>query len=370
LSLEKANLMKLTTTNSAGSAISLRDMATFIAVEPELTIAKSNNAVAPVTGADTVDYTVNVASVADAGPGSPSDEYARAEDTVVTDDLPAPITCADVTLDVIAGVTGTCVGSQIEWTIAVLDAADSIDLTYTVNVPDTVAPGQTYTNTATITTFDQTNNDGGTTTYTPGTTDNSQISTPDSVLVKLQQSSISEAGNIQNASLLATADEATIGELVAYQLSVDIPAGVTLYDANYRDLLPANMTIVGGVTGTYDDDISGGAAASAMPIVGFSFNWPSPAATLPPRSRPAWPCCCWVPGWCCSLVAVARHRWSISVKDFDGTQFAIASFVDGDDVALCVCDGELSRAGGRAKRATGSHLTGNDLIDLQRRHVT
>ncbi len=272
-SLEKANLMKLTTQNSSGAAISLRDQATFIAVEPELTIAKNTPATV-VVGGDTAAYTVTVSNVADVGSNA---GYAQARDVDVTDDLPAPFTCSDITLDTIAGVTGNCVGSQITWTINSLDAGASIGLTYTLTVPNQVAPSQTYTNTATLVDFEQLNNDSGTTAYTPGTTATDTITTPAVVMDKLLFSSVAEAGNISNGTLATSSDEATIGETVSYRITLDIPEGVTVFDGQFDDALPSGLTLVGGsVTATYDDDISGGAAAAAIPTAGFTFDGSDP----------------------------------------------------------------------------------------------
>lgn len=268
-SLEKANLMKLTTQNTAGAAISQRDQATFIAVEPELTIDKSTTATV-VQGGDDADYTVTVSNVSDVGTNA---GYARAEDITVTDDLPAPFVCGDLTIDTVAGVTSTCVGSQIEWTIAGLDAGASIDLTYTLAVPDTIAPAQNYDNTATITAFSQTNNESGTTNYTPGVTDDARITSVDATVEKLQRSAVSEAGNIQNGSLATTDDEATIGETVSYEVSVDIPEGITIYNGYFLDALPPDMTLTpGSVTATFDDNVSGGPAAATVPTGGFTIN--------------------------------------------------------------------------------------------------
>lgn len=271
-SLEKANLMKLTSQNTVGQAISLRDQATFIAVEPELTIAK-NTPSTQVVGGDTVDYTVTIANIADAGPGSGSEGYAAAENVTVTDDLPSPVTCSDVTTGPSGGATAVCVGSQITWTIANLDAGASTDLIYTVTMPTGIGPDLTMVNTATLVSFDQLNNDLGTTTYTPAATAQETITTPAVSLEKQQFSALAETGNRSNITLATTLEEATIGETMSFSISVDIPDGVTVYDADFRDVLPTGMTVVGGsIQGTLDT----GSGPTLLPTAGFAFDGTDP----------------------------------------------------------------------------------------------
>ncbi|MGI9614239.1 MAG: SdrD B-like domain-containing protein [Acidimicrobiales bacterium] len=270
--LEKANLMKLTSQNSAGQAISLRDLAAFVAVEPELTLAKSeDDADDLVNGGDAVGFTITVANVADSGSNLGDAGYARAESITLTDDLPAPLTCSDVSVDTVTGASSSCTGSRITWTVAGLDAEASIDLTYTATFPLVLGPGQTLVNTATVASFAQANNDGGTTSYTPGTTATTTLTVAGPTVAKTQQSGISESGNAQNTGLGTGDEEATIGETVDYRIAVDLPSGVTVYDAHLEDDLPAGVTIVGGsVNATID--LGEGAGPQAVPTTGFSFS--------------------------------------------------------------------------------------------------
>ncbi len=279
-SLEKANLMKLTSQSNAGAAISLRDQATMVAVEPELTISKvEDDADDLVTGGDAVGFTITVANVADAG-SSPGDAgYARAESISITDDLPAPLSCSDVSIDTVAGASSSCTGSRITWTVTGLDAAASIDLTYTATFPVSLGPGQALTNTATLVSFEQTNNDSGTTGYTPGTTATTTLTVDGATVTKTQRSGVGESGNAQNGSLSAGDEEATIGETLSYRIAVDLPPGVTVHDAYLEDDLPSGVTIVGGsVAATID--LGEGAGPQGVPAAGFAFDGGSNATRV------------------------------------------------------------------------------------------
>ncbi len=252
--VEKANLMKLTSQNTAGAAVSLRDQAVFAAVEPELTIVKSTPSSQVIAGEE-VDYSIAITNVS-VEPGSGFGGYTQAQDVRVTDDLPAPLTCLDIT----AGPSGasliSCSGSQITWVINTLDPGASENLTYSVTIPSTIGPSQDLTNTATLTSFEQvTNNAGAVTTYSPALTAEATVTTPGVDLDKVQQSALLESGNGQNPSLDQANEEATIGETIVYELTVDIPEGSTVFDASLTDDLPSGLSALPAtIQATVDTD--------------------------------------------------------------------------------------------------------------------
>ncbi|MFW2383788.1 MAG: hypothetical protein ACN4GZ_18700, partial [Acidimicrobiales bacterium] len=271
--VEKANLMKLTSQNTAGAAVSLRDQAVFAAVEPELTITKSTPSSQVVAG-EPVDYTISIANVSE-DPGSGLGAYAQAQNITVTDDLPTPFACTDITSGPTGGDSVSCTGAQITWTINALDPGNSQNLGYSITVPSTIGPSQDLTNTATLGSFEQRTNDAGAiTTYTPGLTAEATVTTPGVGIDKLQQSALLEAGNSQNPGPDAAAEEATIGETIEYQLTVDIPEGSTVFDASLTDDLPAGLSpVLATIQATVDSDT--GDALPGVPAAGAGFAFDS-----------------------------------------------------------------------------------------------
>jgi uncharacterized repeat protein (TIGR01451 family)/fimbrial isopeptide formation D2 family protein len=258
-----ANLMKATSRNTAGDVFQARDQAAAVWSEPQLRIDKTNGAIGPQDAGDTVTFTVRVWN----------DGNTAATDAVVWDRLPAGITCADV---VGSTPAATCAAGVLEWDAADLPTiaagttiASAATLTYDVDLPDTVDPGRTYTNTAGVRRYEAPSN-GAVFEYVPASNidpslipntlaahDTSSFTVRAVTVAKTQQSSVNESGNGANGTPSTSPEFATIGELITYTITATVPEGTTVVDARFTDALDGDLVLAAPVTwefnGVIDD---------------------------------------------------------------------------------------------------------------------
>ncbi|CAB4573211.1 MAG: DUF11 domain-containing protein [Actinobacteria bacterium] len=258
-----ANLMKMTTTNTAGDVFQYRDQSDLQWTEPQVKLDKTNGATGNVDGGDDVVYTIRLWN----------DGNVAAANAVVWDRLPTGITCADVTTST---PTATCSSNVLEW-----DAADipsvagpttlgsaPVTLTYTVNLPDSVDPGRQYTNTAGVRTYQAaTNATDSPQVYVPANNidptltatnadqarDTSVITVVAATAAKTQQSSVNDApSNPANASPGTGAETVTIGETITYTITATIPEGTSVLDARVTDALDDDLVLAATPTWVFD----------------------------------------------------------------------------------------------------------------------
>jgi len=249
-----ANLMKMTTRNTAGEVFMFRDQSTAEWFEPQVRLDKTNNASGALDAGDTVDYTIRLWN----------DGNVAATNAVVWDRLPTGITCADVTT---SAPTANCAANVLVW-----DAADiptvaapttlgtaPVTLTYTVDLPAGVDPGRSYTNTAGVRRYEAASNAADTPfVYFPSSNIDPSITTPNAgpardtsviaiaaaAIGKVQQSSVNDAfGNVGNVAPATTAERATIGETVTYTITATIPEGTSVIDARINDVLNGHLLL-------------------------------------------------------------------------------------------------------------------------------
>ncbi len=249
-----ANLMKMTTRNTAGSVFMYRDQATAEWTEPQVKLDKSNNASGTLDAGDTVDYTIKVWN----------DGNVDAANAEVWDRLPTGISCSDVT--VMNPVSGVCTAGVIRWPAAAVPtvARDTtlgtapVTFTYTVDLPAGVDPGRTYTNTSGVRRYETVSNaddspfvyypssniDGTVVPNTGPASDNSTITIATASVGKVQQSSVNDAfGNAGNASPSTAAERTTIGETITYTITATIPEGTSVVDARIVDALDGDLVL-------------------------------------------------------------------------------------------------------------------------------
>ncbi len=248
-----ANLMKMTTRNSAGAVFMYRDQSTAEWTEPQVKLDKTNNASGALDAGDTVDYTIKVWN----------DGNIAAANAEVWDRLPAGITCADVTT---SSPTAVCASNILVWdaadipTVAAVTslATAPVTLTYTVDLPAGVDPGRVYTNTAGVRRYEAASNatdspfiyypssniDPIVIPNTGPASDTSQITITAAMIAKVQQSSVNDAfGNAGNVAPATTAERATIGETITYTVTATIPEGTTVIDARIVDALDGDLIL-------------------------------------------------------------------------------------------------------------------------------
>ncbi len=266
-----ANLQKFTSSNLTNDSISLRDQADFQIVQPNLGVTKDVDPTVSGEGIP-VDYTLEITNdFSDSGNGATYNaEYATALNMSAWDLLPPGVDCVDIgalTLGVPGSVTCTddlVTGRDgLEITVDRLEPQATAEVTYTFTPPVGTPAGASLTNDFGIRNYEGTpTNDGDAdndplfvpssnidptleaSANMPPAEAQATITTPDPVVVKEQQSSITDPGNISNGALSIDPDEATIGETVQYRTFTEVAESVTLYNASFGDTLPAGMSIV------------------------------------------------------------------------------------------------------------------------------
>ena len=292
-----ANLMKYSQQNTQNTVLALRAQANYVtAPAPTISLAKGVTAVngtavsgspapsATVREGDAVDFSVSATNSGTSLLGNNFDE----DTIVVWDALPAPITCAAVTLvsasgtctDNYPGFTGANAGlSAITWIVAgpIVAGASTNPLTYRVTVPTGVSVSSILTNNASVVSFNSPNTGPTETTYYPSASldtaaraswntaaanASAAIATPTPSVVKTGISGIVETNN--------SADQAVPGEKVDYSYSVTVPAGTSVFNGVLADALPAGLDGSGAVATA---DLLGvtGATAATMPS-GYSLD--------------------------------------------------------------------------------------------------
>ncbi|MDH3680139.1 MAG: isopeptide-forming domain-containing fimbrial protein, partial [Acidimicrobiia bacterium] len=276
-----ANLQKLVHNNNGGKVFQLRDQAEAEWTEPEVRLAKGIDTVnggssngpdfdgslgggstaVTAAGSDVVTYRIDVWNVGNKA----------ATSTEIQDVLPTGLACSDVSA---ISDAGSCSSGRITWTGLTVPASTGggdltpddhttapITLTYDLTIPADVDPANTWVNTAGVASYEAVTNTASVQAYYPtdnidpanallentdAADDESYLATPAPGVTTLVRSAIDEAGNAGNPALAATDDEATIGEIVQYEVILTIPEGTTVYDGVVTDTLPAGLTYFTG----------------------------------------------------------------------------------------------------------------------------
>ncbi|MCP4308066.1 MAG: DUF11 domain-containing protein [bacterium] len=254
---------------TSGGTVHSNSGATVQVLEPQVSVVKGviavNNAAvgvgnnvdgAQVKEGDVVTYQVTVANSGDID----------AAEIVVWDSLPSVYApCGGKASSISGGGVCVDVANRVEWdgsAALALPAGGSDTVTYDVTIPSGLGPGETFTNTAGVRTFQSTTNNGtGTFTYVPAANidntvggentdsayDTSHVVTPTLTISMSQTSAIDEPGN-------AVTNQATIGEVVSYTTTVMIPEGTTVYDSAVVVDLPTNLDLVSSAH-TFDGEV-------------------------------------------------------------------------------------------------------------------
>lgn len=291
LPAERANMLKMTSVNTAGQVTTYRDEATAEVAEPQISLTKGvaavngNSGVAgkpdnvTVVGGDEVTFNVNVENASEIA----------AFNAVVEEVLPSPYTCANLNDYANVGIadSATCVnlgggGARLTWTGVDIPAAvgvtpGSTTLAFDFTVSDVSSPFTAIPDSACVYSYENETNqafpDDSFTHYpdnslnarctpppvatvTPPANDDSQV-IGGGTFVKSQTTSVNETNN----NLLT---QATIGETVTYTIDFGLPQHMSVTNMTVNDAIPTGMTYVtGSVTGQLD----GGALPGGMSAV-------------------------------------------------------------------------------------------------------
>lgn len=221
------------------------DMTDVDIVEPVLEIEKTSD-ISTANVGDIVTYTLVVSHA--------SNSTATAFDIVIDDQLLEGMGLNDK-LDLVVGSVMTSTGTVVtgntsgDTTIAVavdsLDIGDTVTITFEAQLNANVDPtGDTVINTASVN-YDSNPGDGG----RPGLdTDDNEVDTPQEEVgidkVVIRTSEASTTSDQYNPDIVDLA----IGEVVTYQITLDLPAGLYEDDVILTDLLPEYLALISGAS--------------------------------------------------------------------------------------------------------------------------
>lgn len=249
-------------------------------IEPDVDITKVNDVTGvDVDSGDTVEFTLTVENTG----------TSPAYNIEITDTLPA-IGASYLTFSALDASTSTCddlVGWSIDtasppainFTLDRLADGDDCTIIYSAIVPSNATPGETYTNTVEVTSFDSRDNpaDPGNRNYTGGS-DSSDITTPDITIAKSSLATSedhTDPGDTRTGTSNATEIPLAIGEIIRFRLEVtliegehenltiadNLPTGLdAIYDSAFTVTIPASVTVPtagltsGTTTSIYNDD--------------------------------------------------------------------------------------------------------------------
>ncbi|HQY32824.1 MAG TPA: SdrD B-like domain-containing protein [Actinotalea sp.] len=246
------NLAKLAYTNTPGDIFQLREQANAPWKQPVLVLTKTASPTS-VDGGDVVQYTITVPNTGDQA----------VVDVNVRDLLPAQVSCSDlVGGSLTAGFSCDAGNNRIDGVIASIAAGASGVVSYQVDVPSSVAPGTTLTNTAGVRTYEVVTNDGGRFVYvpadnidptlTPNTTaadDDAVVTVRAVAMTKSRTTSVVEQGN--------RLEEATPGEVITYTVTAVLPAETTITSGQVLDTVPGTLELLPATAAVGRDDTSG-----------------------------------------------------------------------------------------------------------------
>ncbi len=253
----QGNLMKFASINTPGESFALRAEADYELQFPDLSISKKVvKAGGSTSGLPASSATVKRNEEAEFALTLTNSGELAATDAEVWDNLPSGLTCADVVAGSITdGGTCSSINNRITWGETELGSPQpAVEvpgfnetasgettkgqrvLHYSVKVPSTINPGTTLENKSGVRRYTSATNQGTTYTYkpaqnidptvvesewtVPAANSNASLETEHAKVEKTHTTSVIETGN--------SAEQATIGELVTFEVTATIPAGTTL----------------------------------------------------------------------------------------------------------------------------------------------
>lgn len=320
---KSGNVAKFRAMNSAGKARSLRDEVDFWVDPTPIAMAKTiatvngvapaNNKSATVQEGDALVFNIAVRNTSGATSGTVAQDITNPE---VWDVLPAPLKCADI-----SGISdaGACVDpdattpsnnlpfagsdklSAIRWKTTGVKIAPGATktLSYSLKVPAGISHAETIVNRAAVRSYiGATNKDDKGITYFPGQNIDTTVPVADQdpkpaadtasmnvravSLTKGVTSAVNESGNTGSENAPAGSTQATIGELVTYTVTAQVPAGSTVFNAALRDPMPTGLALVSvgaafapdATTPVFSDTLPGGVTfAAGKPELTFGTSY-------------------------------------------------------------------------------------------------
>jgi len=247
---------------------SLTDVESVSIVQPLLALDKTEVSTGPYEGGDTVTFQTVVTS----------NGSATAYDIRWSDDLPAGLTDGVLVsvlhnaIDITGSVSSDFTGDPLLITDfgVGLDPGDTLTIRYTADVVPGVGSGTTLTNTADV--------DWST---LPGAVPDERVyddTSDGSYAADTDTEDISVAAISMSKDLAITRTEYSVGDLVAYTITVPVPTNTTMYNAFVTDLLPPSLEYSHAT-------VDAGVMLDAIPTpAGTGLVWVIGDASNPPTS--------------------------------------------------------------------------------------
>jgi uncharacterized repeat protein (TIGR01451 family)/fimbrial isopeptide formation D2 family protein len=285
------NLMKFVYQNTAGQSFPLRDRAEVKRVEPELELAKRVTETGatkvpvgaaqpvPVRGGETATYQLTVTNKGNL----------EAEETEVWDVLPEGVACPEpASIKGPVGSESSCVAGTIKWKKVKVAVGASVPLSYTITVPNDVAPGHVFTNRSGIASYKSPTNTGENFEYIPKENINPEANTPNTEPANAEASIQTTGANLVKTAISETTQggnapgQATIGEIIDYKVEAKIPANSKIYGKPLlTDELPPTLLRIGAPTAELDGAaLPGGLTLKTLPN-GAAVEFSGPFPTTP-----------------------------------------------------------------------------------------
>jgi large repetitive protein len=258
------NLMKFVYSDTEGQTFPLRDRAEVERQEPVIELAKGITAVegTPTPGGFSTTATAHGGEVVTYALKLSNGGNMDAEGAEVWDFLPKGIECSDVVAESLEESGGTCAEGKIVWTGLAVAEAGTTTVTYQVKLPVDFGSAHAFTNEAGVTRYGSATNTGGEFEYVPSENIDPEAppantepiprakATVTTALAELKKRATTETTQSGNS-----ASQATIGEIVDYEVEATTPEGSILYGSpTVTDSLPTNLEFLGVTSAKIDGE--------------------------------------------------------------------------------------------------------------------
>jgi large repetitive protein len=247
------NLMKFVYSDTEGQTFPLRDRAEVERQEPEIELAKGITAVggtgvpggfapeATAHGGEVVSYALKLSNTGNED----------AQETEVWDVLPEGVECSDVVAKSISD-GGACEEGRIVWTGLAVAEAGTTTVTYQVELPTDYGSAHLFTNEAGVTHYKTPTNTGEEFEYIPAENINPKAGEPNTEPILAEAKVTTAVAELKKRATTETtqggngASEATIGEIVDYEVEATTPEGSILYGTpTVTESVPSNLEFLG-----------------------------------------------------------------------------------------------------------------------------
>jgi large repetitive protein len=279
------NLMKFVYSDTEGQTFPLRDRAEVERQEPLIELAKGITEVegTPTPGGFATEATAHGGEVATYALKLSNSGNMNAQETEVWDVLPTGIECSDVVAGSISD-GGKCAAGKIVWQGLAVAEAGTKTVTYKVKIPSDFGSAHLFTNEAGVTHYRTPTNTGEEFEYIPSENINPKAGEPNTEPIRAKAQLTTATAELHKRATTETTQlgngpgEATIGEIVDYEVEATTPEGSVLYGSpTVTDSLPSNLEFLGVTSAEIDNQPFSSIAGMSLEenATGFVVHFPA-----------------------------------------------------------------------------------------------